>query len=51
MFVWHVCIILAVQTLSSGRAAILGYTMPIFSAVIGALLFSRRRCRGAAGWA
>ena len=42
MFVWHVCIILAVKALSSGRAAILGYTMPIFSAVIGALLFSRR---------
>jgi drug/metabolite transporter (DMT)-like permease len=40
MIVWHVCIILAVRTLSSGRAAILGYTMPIFSAVIGALLFS-----------
>jgi drug/metabolite transporter (DMT)-like permease len=40
MFVWHVCIILAVKTLSSGRAAILGYTMPIFSAVIGALVFS-----------
>ncbi len=42
MLVWHVCIILAVRTLSSGRAAILGYTMPIFSAVIGALLFSTR---------
>ena len=40
MFVWHVCIILAVKTLSSGRAAILGYTMPIFSAVIGTLVFS-----------
>ena len=40
MFVWHVCIILAVKTLSSGRAAILGYTMPIFSAVLGAALFS-----------
>jgi drug/metabolite transporter (DMT)-like permease len=39
MFVWHACIILAVRTLSSGRAAILGYTMPIFSALIGALLF------------
>jgi drug/metabolite transporter (DMT)-like permease len=35
MFVWHVCIILAVRTLSSGRAAILGYTMPVFSAVLG----------------
>lgn len=40
MFVWHACIILAVKTLSSGRAAILGYTMPIFSAVLGALFFS-----------
>jgi drug/metabolite transporter (DMT)-like permease len=42
MVVWHICIILAVRTLSSGRAAILGYTMPVFSAVIGALLFSAR---------
>lgn len=42
MLVWHVCIILAVRTLSSGRAAILGYTMPIFSAVLGALFFSGR---------
>jgi drug/metabolite transporter (DMT)-like permease len=40
MFVWHACIILAVKTLSSGRAAILGYTMPIFSAVIGAIFFA-----------
>jgi drug/metabolite transporter (DMT)-like permease len=39
MFVWHVTIILAVQDLSSGRAAILGYTMPIFSAVMGVLFF------------
>ncbi len=39
MFIWHVFIILAVQDLSSGRAAILGYTMPIFSAVFGWLLF------------
>jgi drug/metabolite transporter (DMT)-like permease len=35
MLVWHVLIILAVQNLSSGRAAILGYTMPIFSAMFG----------------
>lgn len=40
MVVWHICIILAVRTLSSGRAAILGYTMPIFSALLGALVFS-----------
>lgn len=48
MFVWHACIILAVKTLSSGRAAILGYTMPIFSAVIGAALFSLALSRR--GW-
>lgn len=42
MFVWHACMILAVRTLSSGRAAILGYTMPIFSAILGALLFRDR---------
>jgi drug/metabolite transporter (DMT)-like permease len=48
MFVWHACIILAVRHLSSGRAAILGYTMPIFSAVIGALLFNAMLSRR--GW-
>jgi drug/metabolite transporter (DMT)-like permease len=40
MVIWHICIILAVRALSSGRAAILGYTMPIFSAVIGAMFFA-----------
>jgi drug/metabolite transporter (DMT)-like permease len=39
MFIWHALIILAVQSLSSRRSAILGYTMPIFSAVLGALVF------------
>ncbi len=39
MILWHGLIILAVNALSSGRAAILGYTMPIFSAVLGALVF------------
>jgi drug/metabolite transporter (DMT)-like permease len=42
MFIWHSCIILAVTMLSSGRAAILGYTMPIFSAMIGAWFFKDR---------
>ena len=42
MFFWHACIILAVGQLTSGRAAILGYTMPIFSALIGAWLFRDR---------
>ncbi|HWP10957.1 MAG TPA: DMT family transporter [Ramlibacter sp.] len=48
MFVWHACIILAVKSLSSGRAAILGYSMPIFSAVIGAVMFSAALTRR--GW-
>lgn len=42
MVVWHVLTILSIQTLSSGRAAILGYTMPIFSAVWGVIWFSQR---------
>jgi drug/metabolite transporter (DMT)-like permease len=40
MLLWNLCIIYAVRSLSSGRAAILGYTMPIFSALIGAMLFA-----------
>ncbi|MFN8955874.1 MAG: DMT family transporter, partial [Burkholderiales bacterium] len=39
MFIWHALIIIAVQALSSGRAAILGYTMPMFSALLGAWFF------------
>lgn len=42
MFFWHTLAILAIQSLSSGRAAILGYTMPVFSAVIGAFWFGQR---------
>ena len=42
MIVWHVLAILAVQALSSGRAAILGYTMPIFSALWGIAVFGER---------
>lgn len=42
MLFWHALIIVAVKSLSSGRAAILGYTMPIFSAVIGALVYQSR---------
>lgn len=41
MIVWHVVAIIAIQALSSGRAAILGYTMPIFSALVGAALFGQ----------
>jgi drug/metabolite transporter (DMT)-like permease len=39
MFIWHVLVILALPMLSSGRAAILGYTMPIFSAIWGVIWF------------
>jgi hypothetical protein len=40
MLVWHVLVILALPMLSSGRAAILGYTMPIFSAIWGVIWFN-----------
>lgn len=42
MFIWHGLIIIAVKSLTSGRAAILGYTMPIFSAMLGAFIFGHR---------
>ena len=45
---WHTLIIVAIPMLSSGRAAILGYTMPIFSALIGALVYRDRL--NARGW-
>ena len=48
MIIWHGCIIVAVTLLSSGRAAILGYTMPIFSAIIGAWFFADKL--SARGW-
>jgi drug/metabolite transporter (DMT)-like permease len=42
MLVWHVLVILAMPLMSSGRAAILGYTMPVFSALWGAAMFGQR---------
>lgn len=45
MVVWHVCLMLALPGLPSGRAAILGYTMPVFSALWG-LGFYGERVRG-----
>lgn len=48
MLIWHVMVILTIQSLSSGRAAILAYTMPIFSAVIGVIWFGARMNRR--GW-
>lgn len=35
MVVWHVIVIVALQQLSSGRSAVLGYTMPVFAALWG----------------
>ena len=42
MVIWYVVAILSLRELSSGRAAILGYTMPIFSALLGAAFYGER---------
>ena len=42
MVVWFVLAMYGVKMLSSGRAAILGYTLPIWTAVIGMLVFGDR---------
>lgn len=47
MLVWHVFIILGVKMLSSGRAAILGYTMPVWALLSGLLFFGDRPTRSA----
>ncbi len=39
MVIWQALIIVSIKHLPGGRAAILGYSMPIFSAVLGALVF------------
>jgi drug/metabolite transporter (DMT)-like permease len=40
--VWHVVVIIGVQQLSSGRSAILGYTMPVFAALWGRWIWGDR---------
>jgi drug/metabolite transporter (DMT)-like permease len=42
MIVWHVIVIISVQQLSSGRSAILGYTMPVFVALWGRWIYGDR---------
>jgi drug/metabolite transporter (DMT)-like permease len=42
MMVWHVLVIIGVKLLSSGRAAILGYTMPVWAVLSGLLFFGER---------
>ncbi|MCK7500993.1 MAG: DMT family transporter [Comamonadaceae bacterium] len=50
---WHLFSILGVQELASGRAAILGFTMPIWTVLLAALFFGQRltRARGCVGMA
>lgn len=48
MLVWHFCMILSVSMLSSGRAAILGYTMPVWAVLAGLIFFGDRVTR--LGW-
>ena len=48
MILWHIVIIVSLQALSSGRAAILGYTMPIFSALWGSAVFGDKLTPGQA---
>lgn len=42
LVLWNILIILSLPLLSSGRAAILGYTMPVFAAIAGALFYKSR---------
>ncbi len=47
MLIWHAMIIIGVRLLSSGRAAILGYTMPAWAVITGLVLFRDRISRSA----
>ncbi len=42
---WHLFSILGVQALASGRAAILGFTMPIWTILIGVFFFGEKLTR------
>lgn len=45
MLMWHALIIYGVSMLSSGRAAILGYTMPVWAVLAGLVFFGERISR------
>jgi drug/metabolite transporter (DMT)-like permease len=47
MLIWHSMIIIGVKLLSSGRAAILGYTMPAWAVLSGLIFFGNRISRSA----
>jgi drug/metabolite transporter (DMT)-like permease len=45
MMIWHLFVIFGVKMLSSGRAAILGYTMPVWAVLCGLIFFRERVTR------
>lgn len=45
---WHTLAIFGVAALASGRAAILGFTMPVWTVLLGALFFGERLTRRSA---
>lgn len=45
MVVWYCCAIYGIKLLASGRAAILGYTLPVWTALFGVLLFKDKLSR------
>ena len=46
MLIWHLFAILGVKTLSAGRAAILGYTMPVWALLVSRYVYGER----SSGW-
>jgi drug/metabolite transporter (DMT)-like permease len=42
LIVWHVVVVIALKMLPSGRAAILGYTMPVWAVLAGVAFFGER---------
>jgi drug/metabolite transporter (DMT)-like permease len=42
VIIWHVLSVYALRMLPSGRAAILGYTMPVWAVLFGLLLYGER---------
>lgn len=47
MLIWNVFMIVGLKMLSSGRAAILGYTMPVWAVLAAFLFFGERPARAA----
>ncbi|HEU0203211.1 MAG TPA: DMT family transporter [Burkholderiaceae bacterium] len=45
IIVWHVLVVVAIKLLPAGRAAILGYTMPVWAVLAGLAFFDERPSR------